>query len=474
MIIMKKYFLLLAGVLTLALTGCKKDKEAEPAAPGEEQSQEEVIPASFPKKHLIEEFTGQGCGYCPEGMNSISTFTQGESRWVTILHHYGYAADHFSVAGSKTITNALGVSGAPSMCINRKMTNLEDGSKIVFHPGYLPTVDKTQFETETYASVVIRNCYDEASRKLTVTVSGALCREDYPSLQLTVLLKESGMIDTQSDYYYTYEGWEQFRHTNAVRAYMTLPKGDSLTIDSTRHYTATYSTTLKTQWVPENCMVVAFLSEAFKPVVQAEEAPVVAGTQGGADQEHGGIKAVPVPDYYPEPDATNGPNSYSASKFETLTNSTAYYKDYPEEGIRQWLIEAYDPTADITVANTRSVPFTHIYLFTEPDAKSIPAGEYTVNGSGEKGTVMAGYRDDTKARIDGSMFYFISYSYLQQGYLVPTAQWLVSDGTLTVAEDGTWSLVGHARNGADIRVKGTTPMNAGGAMNVQKRKIQRL
>ena len=87
---------------------------------------------------------------------------------------------------------------------------------------------------------------------------------------------------------------------------------------------------------------------------------------------------------------------------------------------------------------------------------------------------MAGYRDDTKARIDGSMFYFISYSYLQQGYLVPTAQWLVSDGTLTIAEDGTWSLVGHARNGADIRVKSTGPMKAGGAMNAPKRKIQRL
>ena len=29
------------------------------------------VPASFPRKYLIEHFTGDQCGYCPYGMYSI-------------------------------------------------------------------------------------------------------------------------------------------------------------------------------------------------------------------------------------------------------------------------------------------------------------------------------------------------------------------------------------------------------------------
>lgn len=125
------------------------------------------------------------------------------------------------------------------------------------------------------ASVVINNGYDAATRRLDVTVSGALCKVDYSTLMLTVLVKESGMIDYQKDYYKTFEGWSEFRHTNAVRAFLTRADGDTVKVDDTRHYTATYSLTLGNGWKAENCMVVAFLSEGFSPVVQVDEKPVV-------------------------------------------------------------------------------------------------------------------------------------------------------------------------------------------------------
>ena len=34
----------------------------------------EAIPTSFPRKHLIEHFTGEACGYCPYGMESIEEY----------------------------------------------------------------------------------------------------------------------------------------------------------------------------------------------------------------------------------------------------------------------------------------------------------------------------------------------------------------------------------------------------------------
>ena len=296
---MKKYFsLIVSTLLVWAVTACKpviKDEpEPQPAedttavkdtttAPEDTIPEPPQLPESFPRKHLIEEFTGQGCGYCPYGMNCVHSFMESDTNWVLILHHYGYQADHFSVTGSKTITTKLGVDGAPSIAIDRAATKSEDGTKICFHPGYLPSVSKSQFVATTYASVQIANDYSSADRTLRVHLSGYVLKDEHPDLLLTVMVKESGMIDTQQDYYYTYEGWQEFRHANAVRAYLTAATGDSLHVQDDKSWSADYELTLSSTWVPENCAVVAVIAEKFQPVIQAAQQPVVSGTQGGAD-----------------------------------------------------------------------------------------------------------------------------------------------------------------------------------------------
>ncbi|MBO4666139.1 MAG: Omp28-related outer membrane protein [Paludibacteraceae bacterium] len=415
-------------------------------------------PTSFPRKHLIEEFTGQDCGYCPYGMDAISEFMKDDDRWVLILHHYGYTQDHFSVSGSQTITNKLGVSGAPSSCIDRAKTKSQDGNKIVFHPGYLPTVDKNQFENTTYASIELSNTYDESSRKLDVHVSGVIAKADAPALKLTVLVKESGMIDYQQDYYGSYEGWEEFRHANAVRAYLTNALGNAVTVDEKQHYEADLSVTLNAKWVPENCMVVAFLGEDFKPIIQAEEKPVVEGTKGGADIEHGGVKAVPVEDFYPEPSATAAPKDYTRKESEEIATAYAYRTEYKDYGFNYWEIQAYHSKRSIRVNGTTCVPFAYINVFTELSEKTLPYGTYEFTTTNKPGTAEAGVRDDSQMYIGGSMFYFISQAYFNQGYLVPAAQWLIAEGTLTISKHG-WEVVGKARNGKEIKLTGTSAID---------------
>ena len=439
--------------LMISLTAC--EKKAEPQEP------DPVVFESFPKKHLLEEFTGQGCGYCPYGMDCVHEFIQNDTNWIVVLHHYGYQADNFSVAGSKTITNKLGVSGAPSIAIDRARTKSEAGSAVCFHPGYLPTVSATQFAESTYASIVLNNSYDAASRTLKVRVSGYVYKEDAPELKLTLLVKESGMVDYQADFYKTYEGWKEFRHCNAVRAYLTAPLGDAISVDSRYRYEAEYEVAISNKWVAENCAVVAVLAEDFKPVVQAEQKPVVSGTKGGADILHGGITAVPVEDYYPEPGTDIAPSTYSGQETDTLTTATGYYQDYASYGFRYWQIQAFNANQTVTVDKTTCVPFAQLYVFTELNAASIAPGTYPVNGTMKPGTVWAGFRDDEKMDIDGSMFYYTSKSYLTQGYLVPSAQWMIADGELEVTETG-WELTGHARNGSAIHLVGSSAIKNGG------------
>ena len=454
-----------AVLAAFVFTACEGNNPVDPQP-------QDTIPASFPKKHLIEEFTGQACGYCPYGMDCIHEFIANDTNWVLILHHYGYSADHFSVKPSETITKALKVSGAPSMCIDRAKTKYT-GSKsaVVFHPGYLEDTKKDQFETETYASVVIENTYDAATRNLDIHIKGAVCTPDAPDLMLTVVIKESGMIDTQKDYDKTFEGWQEFRHCNAVRAFLTAAKGDSVHIENQR-YNASYSITMDSKWVPENCMVVAFLSEAFQPVVQAEQCPVVAGTTGGADIVHGGITKVPVPDYYPEYDATKGPGDISGNRAETLTVANAWYTPYQSHNFTFWQIQAYNAESIVTVENTQCVPFTLIYVFTELGATQLAEGTYPFATTFQPGTAYAGFRDDEEVTVDGSMFYFTSYSYLQQSKLNPLAQWLIADGSLTITKTG-WYVSGHALNGADIKLEGTTPISNQGKASAPAKMLKK-
>ncbi len=424
----------------------------------------EDTPTSFPKKHLIEEFTGQDCGYCPDGMNSISSFINGEDNWVLVLHHAGFYQDNFTVKGSETISDKMDVNGAPSVSIDRQLTSYYEGVKTVFHPGYLSSDMKSQYESTTYASIDIANTYDASSRTLNVHVSGFIAKEDYPSLQLTVLVKESGMIDYQSDYYYTFEGWKEFRHTNAVRAFLTAAIGDALTIGSDHRYSTDLSLVLDASWVPENCMVVAFLSEAFKPVVQAEQSPVVSGSKGGADITHGGVSAVPVSSFYPEPSANAKPADYSKLDAEELTTAEAYYETDKENNVNRWTIQAYSTNRTVIVDGVSTYPFAQIFLFTKTKQTALPNGTYVFSTTIEPGTAYAGVRNDEEFYIDGSEFMFTNRSYFNQGYLVPQAQWLIARGKLVIT-DTDWSVTGTARNGQPIRLIGTSPINYPGRSN---------
>lgn len=431
----------LASTLMLALTACEQNTPLP-----EEQ---------FPKKQLIEEFTGQDCGWCPLGMNYIHDFVSNDTNWIVVLHHDGYQKDHFTVSGSSTIARKLSVNGAPSMALNRTKTQTGEGKLLIFHPAYLADMQRSNFETTTYASIGISNNYDAESRTLRVHVDGRIGKDDYPALKLTVLVKESGMIDYQADYNDTYEGWKEFRHTNAVRAFMTAAFGDTITIDKKRAYSSDYVLTLNENWVAENCMVVAFLSEGDKPVVQAEQRPVVAGSKGGADIKHGGITKTPVPDYYPEPGATTAPADYSKLEADTMTTTVAGYQS--AQGIKLWTIMTYNENEKFLVGNTNCIPFAYLYVITSANESNIANGTYEINNSFMPGSVYAGYRNDRLLEIDGSTLYYTSLSYFNNNYLVPSAQWLITDGSMTITDEG-YTLDGHARNGAEIHLVGSTPI----------------
>lgn len=185
---------------------------------------------------LIEQFTGQDCGYCPGGAEVLKTAINGmenPDKTIWIAHHYGYREDAFTLDESVIIGQTLGVQGAPSCAIDRMDVEYAPGqSNLCWHPGYATTAlleDLTK--TPALASLNVARNYDANTRKLTVDVTGTSLMKD---AYITVLVKQNGIVARQSN------GGNNYVHNNAPRVFLTDAKGDKLTIAEDGAYTASF------------------------------------------------------------------------------------------------------------------------------------------------------------------------------------------------------------------------------------------
>ena len=260
------------------------------------------VPASFPRKYLIEHFTGDQCGYCPYGMYSIVDYTTylTTTPCIWVSHHYGFNTDEYTIPESAKIATVSGVNGAPNMSMNRTKVM---GTTIAFHPGYLtedgmPETIASICATEAEASVVIDHTYNTETRDLNVTVSGQVAKKTTTEYLLTVLIKENGLIGKQADYYWSWKtsGYKEFMHPCVARDLLTVSQfGDTVKVEN-QAYSMTFTYAVSDQWVAENCFVVAYITPlSKKPVINAEETPLVAGTTGGAEYKPFGITESQAP-----------------------------------------------------------------------------------------------------------------------------------------------------------------------------------
>ena len=396
------------------------------------------IPSSFPRKYLIEHFTGDQCGYCPSGMHSIVEYTQKTSTpciWVS--HHYGYNTDEYTISESAKIASTNGVQGAPNMAINRTKVM---GTTIAFHPGYLVEdgMDETianKCETTAEASVNIDHTYNAATKQLNVTVSGLVANTEVTKYLLTVVIKENGLIGKQADYYWSWKtaGFKEFMHPCVARDLLSESQlGDTVKVEKQR-YSKTYTYTVSDQWVAENCCVVAYITPlSKKPIINAEETPLVTGTTGGAEYKPFAITEIQAP--------TNA----------TKLNFNA--------------VEIYKPSKDklelqlIASNNTRSDYYGPLRMvatleFNTPH-EVLPTDTLEFVEGNEINTFSAGTVDLVKQTFGGSRLQY----YLAADMETLCHTWRIKSGTLTMNADGGFTVTGNLYNGKTFTLTCTEPL----------------
>lgn len=232
--------------------------------------------SSYPRRTLLEQFTTIQCTNCPMGNKTLAYVLQDKDNVSWVAHHVGYYTDELTVDASKDVM-VFGVKSAPLAMFDRTVTPFSQidsygNSQPLFVISYNTIANGAKYVNLAYlctsiqpsfVSVNIKSAYDEASRKVTVTVSGekndALFKLLYDKTALTVYLTEDNVkanvaqVGGEPDDYY---------HNHVLRKAITASLGDGLTWNGDT-YTATYETTIDENWKPADMKVVAFVSRAY-------------------------------------------------------------------------------------------------------------------------------------------------------------------------------------------------------------------
>lgn len=185
---------------------------------------------------LVEQFTGQDCGYCPGGAEVLKGAIAGmknPEKVIWVAHHFGYREDSFTLDESVIIGTNLGVEGAPSCAVDRMVVDFAPGqSDLCWHPGYATTdLLEELVKTPGLATINAVRDYNADTRKLSVNVTGtSLLRDAY----ITVLVKQSGIVARQSN------GGSNYVHNNAPRLFLTGANGDKLNVAEDGSYSASF------------------------------------------------------------------------------------------------------------------------------------------------------------------------------------------------------------------------------------------
>ena len=403
------------AVITASVTGCKSVQCTIKV---------NDVPLIYDRKHLIEHFTGDQCGYCPYGMYSIVDYLEtAKTPTIWVSHHAGYNQDEFTINESRELVSALGVSGAPAMAMNRTLQ--EQG--LIFHPGYLPEIT-IKDKNKAAVSVNIKHSYDAASRKMDITVSGESSFATDGKFLLSVLVKENRLVGKQADYYYALgqNSWKEFMHTRVVRDMLTKATGDTIELVN-QAYSKTWSYTIPEKWVPENCCVVAYVTPAGnQPVINAEQVVLVEGTTGGEEYNPYGI-------------------TESKGPVKNITFHAVEVSRIEDENLLEVMLVS---NTRVSTAYGDAQPIGTVYIHT--DADKLTAGTYPIKSDNSKGSIQAGYRIDERTSFGGSLLLYAVSEYLDNGQLAPAHIWRMNEGEMVVDEAGNISFNFKTYNGTSV------------------------
>jgi hypothetical protein len=275
---MKKTILFI--VIALCFVACDKI-ESPYLTPSHHEDVDVVFPDLDPstvyRKVLFDEYTGHTCIGCPEGHTILEQMlTQYGDTLVAVGIHANWFAEPEAGLFSYDFRTPTGeqlyldyhISNNPQAIINRSGAALD---KSVW------TSEMHNADRTLHAAIQMINQYNEANQSLKINTKTTLLEDYDQAVQLSLLLVEDHIVKPQkfSDHIDTF-----YVHNHVLRAGINGNYGERISAGGlvSKDSSYLYGYTLDfggTDWVPENCSVIAILlDESSKKVLQVEKAKV--------------------------------------------------------------------------------------------------------------------------------------------------------------------------------------------------------
>ena len=382
------------------------------------------VPTFFPRKFLLEHFTSANCNQCPMGMKYVVDYLDKQmTPYIWVSHHAVYGTDEYTIPEGNTIAmNYLGMNTVPSVVFNRTK---QDGLMVIGAWDIENLVVKD--DTVAEASVVINHTYNADTRQLNVTVSGQVANKDRAAYLLSILIKENRLVGKQEDAYCSWKGakWKEYMHPRVVRDMVTATLGDTVKVKN-QAYSYSTSYAMDESWVPENCCVVAYLTPLEKsPVINAEQVPLVLGTEGGEQYGPYGI--------------TEGKGPNTTISFDSVT------------------VTRYGNQLEMMLTSSKTIKTSYFgickqvgYVCVNAEDSILQPGTYPILDGDTLGTITAGFRVDEEETLGGSRLFYAVSEDLKNGIVTPIHMWRMSSGEMTLDEDGNIALNFTTYNGTSV------------------------
>ena len=234
---------------------------------------------------IIEEFTGVGCGYCPDGhetCNSISHQYEGHA-WSINIHQGGYATGSgYETQWGDALASQYSINSYPNGVVNRGTSATSNRQTWVSQAASV----RSQVSPVNVAATAV---IDPTSRQLTVHVEMFYTGNQTASANyLNVALLQDSVLGPQSNYgsqvqgspynsdYVTPEG--MYYHMHMLRDLLTGQWGEQIsTVDSgtfvSKDYTYTLPMTIGSVDIDFlNMYVVVFVTESHKNILTGNKA----------------------------------------------------------------------------------------------------------------------------------------------------------------------------------------------------------
>ncbi len=296
---MKKTFRLLGiGLLaaSVCLFSCNKAEDDEEE--GGETSELTVSKTPQNRMVLLEEFTGDKCGYCPLGHKAANELVAANPGKVCVINYHccapnlaGHYVTNYGVTLNSNFNVEDGMTSIPAATINRHDFGLSSASTMI-------TVGRSQYNLASQimsmpacANVAARATIDKSTRKLTVEVkvyytadgTGTTNKLHVALLQDNVMGSQSSMSGNPDQVV-----GSQYRHMEMFRDFVTTgqwgmdisPITNGSLISKTINYDIPESYTdpknnNSEPAVLDNMRVVVFVTEGNREVINACNAEMV-------------------------------------------------------------------------------------------------------------------------------------------------------------------------------------------------------